>query len=367
MIASIFAVVALFAGFLKFQAFDPPTFKTTAAQLIADPTIRDQVATTLVDELYANVDVAAALAADLPAGQKRLAAPLAGAIRELANRAAVRLLERPRVQQAWIVVASNSQQQLVRLLDNRGEVIRTEGGNVVLNLRPLVVQLGEQVAIIKNLEGRLPPKGVQITIMKADQLTTAQRLTRILKAVGSFFWLVPLVLFAIAIWLARGRRRKTLRDAAIGSIIAGLLVLVIRRLAGSYITNHLVSSYSVRPAVSNAWRITTELLADGAWTLIFVAAVALLGVWLAGDTKSGTSARRALAAPLARPEIAFGAVLAVIILLVWWGPTPQSRRWYLVLAATALLAIGVEALRRQSAHETKDLRDAPLQPPASAS
>lgn len=358
-VASICAVIALLAGYVRFQAFDHQTFKSTAADLIADPTIRDQVAVSLVDQLYSNVDVASALAERLPPGQKALAAPLAGALRELANRAAVRLLERPRVQTAWVETASLTQQQIVKLLDNRGKVINTQGGNVVLNLRPLVVELGDQIAIIKRVQSRLPGQGVQIVIMNADQLTTAQKITRFLKAVGSFAWLVPLILIAIAIWLAEGRRRAILRNAAIGAVVAGVLVLAIRRVAGSYIVNHLVATDSLKPAVSNAWRILTQLLADGAWTLIFVAAVALVGVWLAGETASAASARKSLARPLARPEIAFGFVLAVMLVLVWWGPTPQARRWYIVLAATIIFAIGVEVLRRQVARETKDASDAP--------
>jgi hypothetical protein len=368
-LGSICAVIALLAGYLKFQAFDKPTFKSTAQQLIADDQIRNQLALTMVDELYANVDVPTAIREALPPNAQPLAGPIAGGLRELAYRAAVRLLERPRVQAAFVTAASETQHQLVRLLDDRGTVLRTTGGNVTLNLRPLVVQLGDQVAIVKNLEGRLPGNGVSITIIKSDQLDTAQKITKWLKSIGSFAWIVPFILFAIAIWLAEGNRRKMLRNAAIGAIIAGFLVLVIRRVAGAYIVNHLVASDSVKPAVQDAWGITTQLLADGAWTLIVVALVALLGVWVAGETESGTSVRRKIAGPLARPEVAFGGVALVIVLLVWWGPTPQARRWYLVIAATLILAIGVEALRRQTAREIaaevrQDLPPAAPVPPA---
>jgi hypothetical protein len=364
-LASLTAIVALFGGFVRFQVFDAATFKGTSADLIANDTIRQQVATTLVDQLYGNVDVEAALRKDLPAGQRAFAGPLAAALRELANRSATRLLARPRVQAAWVEAVSTAQSRLLRLLDDRSTVIKTEGGVVVLDLKPLVVQLGDHIAIVNNIAGRLPPGSAQITIMKADQLKTAQRITHILKVVGSFFWLVPLLLFACAIWLGRGRRRRILRQSAIGALIAGFLVLVIRKLAGSYVTTHLVASESLRPAVRDAWGIVTQLLADGAWTLIFAAGVALVGVWLAGETKSGRAARRKIAEPLARPELAFGAVVAFVILLVWWGPTPQAHRWYLVLAATVILAVGVEALRRQSAREVAATSESSALPPPS--
>jgi hypothetical protein len=364
-LASLTAIVALFGGFVRFQVFDAATFKRTSADLIAKDTIRQQVATTLVDQLYGNVDVEAALRQDLPAGQQAFAGPLSAALRELANRAATRLLARPRVQAAWVEAVSRAQSRLLRLLDDRSTVIKTEGGLVVLDLQPLVVQLGDQIAIVNNIAGRLPPGSAQITIMKASQLQTAQRITHILKVVGGFFWLVPLLLFACAIWLGRGRRRRILRQSAIGALIAGFLVLVIRKLAGSYVTTHLVASESLRPAVRDAWDIVTQLLADGAWTLIFTAGVALVGVWLAGETKSGRAARRKIAEPLARPELAFGAVVGFVVLLVWWGPTPQAHRWYLVLAATVILAVGVEALRRQSAREVAATGESSALPPRS--
>ena len=265
-LASVTAVIGLFGGFVRYQVFDQATFKQTSADLIADDTIRQQVATTLVDQLYSNVDIGAALRQDLPAGQQRLAGPLAAGLRELANRSATRLLARPRVQSAWVEAVSAAQGRLLRLLDDRSTVIKTDNGLVVLDLQPLVVQLGDQIAIVNNISGRLPPGSAQITIMKANQLETAQKITHLLKVVGSFFWLVPLLLIAAAIWLARGRRRRILRQSAIGALIAGFLVLVIRKLAGSYVTSHLVASESLRPAVRNAWEIVTQLLADGAWT-----------------------------------------------------------------------------------------------------
>jgi uncharacterized BrkB/YihY/UPF0761 family membrane protein len=187
--------------------------------------------------------------------------------------------------------------------------------------------------------------------MTADQLTTAQDLTHLLKTVASWFWVVPLLLAALAVWLARGRRRTTVRALAIGAVIAGLLVLIVRSLVGSYFVHDVVKTDTVRPAASETWDILTQLLADGAWTLIVVALIALLGVWLAGPTRRGTEARRWLAPYLARPEIAFGAAALFVLLIVWWGPTPQTRRWYLMLTAVVLLALGVEALRRLTARE----------------
>jgi len=64
--------------------------------------------------------------------------------------------------------------------------------------------------------------------------------------------------------------------------------------------------------------------------------------------------RRWLAPYLQRPEVAYGSLLVVVLLVVLWGPTVQSRELLTVVILTAIAAIGVEALRRQTAHEFPD-------------
>ena len=348
------AVLAVVAGYLRYQALDTPTVKETATKLIEDDEVRNQIAAQLVDELFANVDVEAGLRQRLPPEQKRLAPFLAGAGRELANRASTRLLERPRVQDLWIRSIVVAHEQLLAVLEDDTTVISTEGGFVVLNLRPLVIQLGDQVAIVGSVADRLPENAGQIKIMEADQLETAQDLTQLLNRLGMVLWVVPFLLWAIAFWLARGRRRAVLRTVGLGLIAVGLLVLVVRKVAGNYVVDDLVKSDPVRPAAQNAWDILTALLGDGGWTVLGLGVIAVIAFWLSGPSPSATATRRELAPFLVRPELAFGAAALLFLLLILWGPTVQTRRVHLVIAAAILFAIGVEILRRQTAREFPD-------------
>jgi hypothetical protein len=354
-LGALIAVLALLAAYIRFQALDTDNVENTAGELIADPEIRNQVAASLVDELFSNVDVEAALREQLPADQKGLAAPIAGALRLGAEPAAQRLLERPRVQELWVRSIGTSHEQLIQLLEGDEGALRASGGNVVLDLRPLVVQLGDRIAIVGRISERLPPDTGLITIVEADNLETAQDLTQLLKVLGLWLWIVPIVLWAVALWLARGRRRGILRLIAFSSIIAGLLVLVVRRVAGSNIVDELSPSESVKEAAGDAWDILTSQLRDGGLTLLGIGAILLVAVWIAGPSRWATAARRWLAPYIARPELAFGAAAVLLLLLVWWGPVIQTQRWQLVLAAAIALAFGVEVLRRQTAREFPEL------------
>ena len=345
-LATLFAVVGLLAGFVRYQALDNETFSDTAAELIANETVRDQIAVTLVESLYTNVDVAAALEERLPPDQQGLAGPISAVAREVADRAAIRVLERPRAQDLWVSSLSTTHEQLLRVLDDDLTAVSTEDGVVVLNLRPLVIQLGDRVAILGRLAERLPDDAGRVEIIEADQLETAQDATQWLDTLGRFIWFVPLLFAAIAIWLAGDRRRSIVRSLAIGAIIAGTLVLVVRSVAGGYVVDNLVQTDSIKPAVSESWEILTALLRDGALTLVGVGIVLLAGVWLVGPSARASAVRRRLAPWLERPEIAYGVAALALALLVWWGPTAQVRRWQVVLLFAVMLGLGVAALAR---------------------
>ena len=197
------------------------------------------------------------------------------------------------MQTAWVEVTTSTQRQLVRLLDDKNQFVQTDGGKVVLDLRPIIIQLGDQVVVIGRVAEKLPDSAGKITIIDESQLETAQTITKILRAVANWMWLVALAVAALAIWLARGRRRIELRALAIGVLLVGLLMLAVRRVAGGYLVDQLAKDDSVKPAVRDAWSILTQVLADRAWVWITLGVVTLVGVWFVGETDRAAQARRA--------------------------------------------------------------------------
>ena len=151
-----------------------------------------------------------------------------------------------------------------------------------------MLRLGDRFSFIPNLEQRIPPGAAQITLLKSDQLKAAQRGTRALRFVADWVWALALLCWGGAIWLVHGRRRIEVRAIAVGILISGLLVLVLRTLLGRYLVDHLVASDSVRPA-QNAYDILTRLLKGAGWTAVSVAS-SPGGVWLAGPGRRATTA-----------------------------------------------------------------------------
>jgi hypothetical protein len=312
--------------------------------------IRDEIAASLVDSLYANVDVAERLRRRLPEEQQGLAVPLAASFRALAESQAGKLLGRPRAQRLWVATASGAQQQLERVLDGDTTVLDTQEGWIVLNLQPLVIQLGDRVAVFGRVADRLEGDRAVVRVFETDDLKTAQDLTSLFKLVAAWLWVVPLLLWALAIWLARGRRREMFRSVSIAVIAAGVLVLLLRAVAGRYVIS-AVADESGTDTAERAWAILTSLLVDGGRTLVGVGLVALAGAWLVGPSARAAALRHRAAPYLRQPEYAFGAGAAALLLVVWWGPTEQTRRLGWIVVIAVLLAVGIEVLRRVAARE----------------
>ena len=259
---------------------------------------------------------------------KPLAAPIAGGLRELSVRAADNLLSRPAVQTLWEEANRRAHEAFIRIVDDEGEFLQTGEGEVVLDLQPLVQQLADRIGLTEEqVEERLGPDAGRIVIMESDQLGTVQTAVELIRKLSVWLAIAILVLFAIAVYLAEGRRRETLRAVGITFVVVGGLLLVIRRLAGTGSSTRFASGESIRDSASNAWFIGTDLLAGIAWTAIAYGAIVILAAVLAGPSRPAVWVRQRLAPSFRdRPGLVYAVVGGLYLLVVAWGPTPAFRQ-----------------------------------------
>ena len=359
-LAGLIGLVSALTVWAKRQALETDRWVATSSRLLEDDEIRGALSLYLVDQLYANVDVAAELEGRLSPELQPLAAPLSGALRELSVRAADRLLSRPGVQTLWEEANRRAHETFLKIVDDEGEFVSTAEGDVVLDLSPLVDQLAARIGLDEaQVEERLGPDAGRIVIMESDQLGTVQTAVELIRKLSIFLAIVILALFAVAVYLARGRRRETLRAVGITFVVVGGLLLVIRNLAGDWIVDTLAEGQSVRDAASNAWLIGTDLLSGVAWTAIAYGAIVILAAWLAGPSRPAVSVRQRLAPSLRdRPGLVYAIVGGIYLLVVAWGPTPAFRQPWAILVFAALTGLGVEAFRRLTVREAAVARPA---------
>jgi len=351
-LATVLALVSILTTWVNRQMLDNAAWNRATAQVIQDPQVQTALGDFTVNQLYENINVTQALQQHLPQQLKGLAPQLSGALQGPAARAVTLLLQRPRVQQAFIQASSIAHQKLVAVLEDKTCCgISTGNGVVTLNAHELLVEVGTQLGLSSDVLARLPSTAGQITLLKSDQLSAAQTGVRAIRVLSVWLLFGVLVLYGVAIYLARGARRATLRNAGLGLALVGLITLVIRRLLGNYLTDSL-STPGYQPATHRMYLIGTSILGQIGQAAVLYGAIAALAAVFAGPTEPAVWLRRKLAPTLNEHQgIVWGSVGFIFVLLVLWGGTHALREWWGILLLGGLIALGVVALRRQTLQE----------------
>jgi Short C-terminal domain len=166
--------------------------------------------------------------------------------------------------------------------------------------------------------------------------------------------LVPL-LYAVAIFLARGRRRRTLISVGFAWVFAGVLVLLGRSIMESQVTSSLVKDASLRPAVTAVVSIATTMLSTIAGAVVIIGIVLVAAAGFAGRARIAVAARRAIA-PFLRDQAGgtFGVVATVMVLIFIWQPIHATGTPAGIIVFSLLALFGTEVLRRGTAKEFPD-------------
>jgi hypothetical protein len=366
-VASVVTLLMVMTFWLKRQVLDNDSWRKASTELVQNQDVQNSVSTLVVNQLYENVDVGQALSDRLPEQVKALGPTLAAVVRQPATNAVEALLDRPKIQQLFVEASSGAQQKLVNVLEDKtGYGISTGNGEVTIDLHQLVVELGTTLGISQERLDKLPAKAGVINLMSSDQLGAAQKGVKLVHVISGFFVILVLALYALAVYLARGRRRETLRNVGWAFIVVSVLTLALRRFTGNYVVDALTESTGEKP-VRAIWLIGSSILGQIGRAGILYGAITVLGAVLAGPTRAATAVRRWLAPYLNdRPALVWTVLGAMFALVVLWGPTHALHEWWGIVIFGGLLAIGLAALRRETMKEFPSSRTEDAPPPATA-
>jgi hypothetical protein len=356
-LATILLFVSSFTVWSKRQLLDNEAWADSSAQLLANDEVRAAIAQKLSDALFQRIDVEAQLRERLPAQRKGTAAALAAALQNtVVPAAADRLLQRPRVQTLWENANKRAHAAVVRVLEGKdlGKAgnISTANGVVTLDLRPAITRLATRLGLEDKLKANADPDAGQLVIMKSSQLGAAQTAVKILKALSSLLVIAVVALYALAIYLAQGRRRLLLGATGASLVFVGLVIASLRRFLGGVIVDSLVKTEANKDPVRVIWSLETSVMRDIAVILVVYGALVLLATVLAGPSRPAVAVRRWLAPSFRHhPIVVWATALAVFLILLAWGPTAGDRRLLGVVILAATTAVAIEALRRQTLRE----------------
>lgn len=351
-LAALCAVLALLGAWVDRQLLNTDDWTDTSTALLREDAIRDPLADAIAAQVADGSRATAALESVLP---PRLAplAPEAGAlVREAAQRGTERVLAGDRVQDVWVALNRATHDQLVALVDGDGRLVGDDG--VVLDLRPLAAKVAQEAGFSGDRIESLPGTRGRIVLLRPDQLDTLQTAGKLLDTLSWLPAVLALLLYALAIWLARtaAAHRRALLATGVSLVAAALLVLVVRRIAGHELVAAVAGDGAYVPAAEAVWRIATTLLAELAVVVLLAGLVAALGAWLAGPGRLAIRLRGALAPALAgQPEATVGFAAVAYLALVAWGPLTVLRRPLAIVVLGVLLVVGIVVLRVQVKRE----------------
>ncbi len=356
-LTTLLLVVAMFSVYANRLLFSPANWSNTSTKLLEDPNIRSSTANYLVDQVYANVDVAGVLKSDLPPFLQGLAAPAAGAIRTAAVQGVETALTRPRVQDLWRKANYAANQAFITVVNGGTGAVGVNGGAVTLNLSAIVNDVATRLGLPSNLGAKLPANVAKLTVLRSNQLKLIQNVGNAIKGLALWLTILVPILFALAILLARGHRRRTLMTVGFAAVFAGVLVFLGRSLLESQVPGSLTHDASLQATIAAVVSINTGLLAEVAGAVVFVGTVLVLAAWFAGPARPCAATRRAMA-PFLRehPVGTYGITLAVMTLVFLWDPIPATGKPAGIIVFTVLALVGTEVLRRQTAREFPDAR-----------
>ncbi len=354
-VTTLLAIVGMFSVWANRLLFNPDQWEAQSTELLQNPSIRNATAQYLVDQLYANVNIPGLLESALPTRLKPLAAPAAGALENVAVQGVEEALQRPRVQTLWAKANRAADQTFIIVVNGGKGPVGIQKGVVTLDLGSIVDSVAAQLGLPSDLSSKLPPSIATLTLFQSSQISAVQTIGKAVK--GLALWLTILVplLYALAIFLARGHRRRTLMSVGFAIVFAGLAGFGIRAILESKITDAIATDASLREPIRAAVVIGTELLSQVAGAFLLVGAVIVVAAWFAGPARIIVPVRRAIA-PFMRlhPLPTFAITTALMVLVFFWNPIPATGTLGGIIVFLALALFGTAMLRLETAHEFPD-------------
>lgn len=333
---------------VKRQVLSTSAWVDASQKVLDQPEVQAALATYIVNEVYASVDVEQELSDQLPENLKGLAGPISAGLRAPATGAVENLLGSPQIRSLWTQVNTTAHAALVRVLEDKTRIGSTANGTVTLDLGEFVRTIASDLGIPQAAVDKIPADAGNITLIQSNELASLQKLVKIVQWMGLLLTVVIVAMYGLAVYLARNRRRRTLRNVGWSIVIVSFLLIAVRRVTGRVVAS-IVTDPRYSPAGKVIYSILSELLVQVAWGLFTYGIVIVMGMLLIGPSRPAVAARRFMAPAFnADPGVFWGGAAILYLLAIMISPSPAFSAWWSVLLLGAIIGVGLEILRRRS-------------------
>jgi hypothetical protein len=261
------------------------------------------------------------------------------------------LLGTTQVRSIWTKVNTTAHEALVRILEDNTRYGSTADGTVTLDLGQFVRTIAGDLGIPQAAVDKIPADAGNITLFQSNELASLQQLVKVVQWMSLLLTIVIVAMYGLAVFLAKNRRRLTLRNVGWSIVIVSFLLIAVRRITGRVVAS-IITDPRYSPAGKVIYSILSELLVQVAWALFTYGLVIVVGMLLIGPSRPAMALRR-LAAPAFNADtgVFWGGAAILYVLAIMISPSPAFSVWWSVLLLGAIIGVGLEFLRRRSQSE----------------
>ena len=373
-IGCVLAPVSVLAVWAANEISNTGRYVATMEPLVHNPAIQNaltdkitaQITTRLSVTSHADQAAAALSSRGLPkAGAllKSVAPSIASGVDGSIHGEVRKIVTGPRFARAWVQANTLVHQELVKALSGQGSSsVSVKNGQVVLNLGPFIDVVKQD--LVKrgfSLVSKIPAVNPTLTLFSATYLVKAQAGYRLINDLKIVLPVVTLLLLALGVFAARGRRRALI-GAGLG-LAASMLVLAVGLFIfrGIYL-DKVPPSKLPADAAAALFDTLVVFIKQGLRTVLVVGLVVAAGAFLAGPSAAAVRVRGAFARGLGwirhggeragvrtgpvgtwtythRRALRISAVALAALVFVFWGqPTAAVA---IVIAVLLLVVLGL--------------------------
>lgn len=259
-------------------------FVATTSPLIKQPEIQQGIALYATNKLYENVDIEQEIQNVLPPRAEFLAPSISGQVRNATQSSLEKILANEKFQDTWTSTVTKAHSRIINYVKNYQ-------GNGTISLNDVYQSLSKQLEGTKlsfAANKTLPSSVGSITLIQASWLPAAHNLVTNIDLYRFLAILIVMVASALAIWLARNRRKMVIGLGALYSVLMAISLLSIRIFQQS-IPAKVASEY--QPAVKTAVNIITQPLIIQTRTILLLSILTMIVAWLTGPYKVAVTVR----------------------------------------------------------------------------
>jgi hypothetical protein len=337
-------LISAVALWMRALVLNTDAYVRAVGPVLDRPEVRDALADTIVGELYRHVDITARLRDALPKDAAEFAPTLAVSIRATSVQVASAALATSAARQAWKEANRVAHDQLVRVLEGKGEVVTTANGEVAIDTGALATAVRRALDSHGiRLFDTIPTSALEqrFVLFRSTDLMRAQRATRLLDELATWLPFATIASGAGAI-VCSTRRRRTVEHLTIGVAAVMVLISVGAAVGRAYYLARVGSAHRVIAAAP--FDALVGPLRAVARLTFAVALATFLVVWLSESKTLVAREERARAVVVelmqrnARPLAIVGASVAAVVLVSWDRPRP------LVVFSTVAAVVAWEVL-----------------------